>query len=352
MRVWGRDMPVRWPFIGAAFGLALATQMTMPTRGHADALSDFYKGKDIAFIVGFDVGGGYDHYARTLARHIGSKIPGNPNVIIQNMPGAGGVRAANQLYNISPRDGTILGMIDQALPLQQLIDPQGMKTEVGKFNWIGRISSNGSILYAWYAAPVQKMEDAFTKELIFASSGQNSRILSNLMKEQLGLKLKIVTGYKGTSEARMAMQRGEIHALTQPWSALRAENATMLEQKQINLLLQMSAERHPDLPHVPTLVDLARNADEKRLLSMMVSGARIGRSLLSPPNQPIERVQALRAAFMKTVTDAAYMAEMKKIGLDLDPMSGEDMQTMMIELSNMPRDLVEQAQRISQVRAD
>lgn len=327
-----------------AAALCLASTGASP----ADTISDFYRGKDIAFIVGFDVGGGYDHYARAIARYIGRQIPGTPTVIIQNMPGANGVRAANQLYNISPRDGTVLGMIDQALPLQQLIDPQGMKTEVGKFNWIGRIASNGAILYAWHTAPVKRIEDAFSKELILSSSGQNSRILSALMKEQLGLKLKVVFGYKGSNEARMAIQRDEIHALTQPWSALRAESTTMLEKKQINLLLQMSAERHPDLPDVPTLVDLARNDQERRLLAMMVSGAQIGRSILSPPNQPAERVAALRAAFKKTVTDEAFIADMKKIGLDLDPMSGEEMQAMMIELANMPPELVAQAKRISE----
>lgn len=327
----------------------LAAIVTSPPLAHADATADFYKGKDIAFIVGFDVGGGYDHYARTIARHIGRHVPGAPNVVIQNMPGAGGVRAANQLYNVSARDGTVLGMIDQALPTQQLIDPEGMKTDVGKFNWIGRIASNGAVLYGWHTAPVKKIEDAFSTELIISSSGQSSRMLSALMKNQLGLKLKILTGYKGTSEARVAMQREEIHALTQPWSALRAESATLLSEGKLNLLLQMGVERHPDLPNVPTLVDLGRNEDEKRLLAMMVSGARIGRSILSPPAQPPERVAALRAAFMKTVEDPAFTGEMQKVGLDLDPLSGEALQAMLVEMANIPPALIAQARKMAEV---
>jgi tripartite-type tricarboxylate transporter receptor subunit TctC len=335
--------------IGAALAAILPAILAQQAPAKADALADFYKGKDVALIVGFDVGGGYDHYARTLARHIGRHVPGAPNIVVQNMPGAGGVRAANQLYNVSPRDGTVLGMIDQALPTQQLIEPEGMKTDVGKFNWIGRIASNGALLYAWHTAPVQKIEDAFEKELIVSSSGQSSRMLSALMKNQLGLKLKILTGYKGTSEARVAMQREEIHALTQPWSALRAESATMLAERKINLLLQMGAERHPDLPQVPTLVDLGRNDDERRLLAMMVSGARIGRSVLSPPFQPAERVAGLRAAFVKTMKDEAFVTEMQKVGLDLDPMSGEDLQAMLVEIANISPALIAQARKMAEV---
>jgi tripartite-type tricarboxylate transporter receptor subunit TctC len=309
----------------------------------ADAAADFYKGKDIAFIVGFDVGGGYDNYARTIARYIGRHVPGAPNVVVQNMPGAGGVRAANNIYNIAPRDGTILGMIDQSLPTQQLLEPESVKLDVGKFNWIGRIASNTAILYAWHAAPVQKIEDARDMELIIASSGQSSRMLSALMINQLGLNLKIITGYKGTNEARIAMQRGEIHALTQPWSTLRTESVQLLNEKKLNLLLQMGEERHADLPNVPALVDLARNEDERKLLAMMVSGASIGRSIVSPPGQPADRVSTLRAAFRKTLEDKPFAAEMKKFGLELDPLPGEELQKIIEEIAMLPPELVARA---------
>jgi tripartite-type tricarboxylate transporter receptor subunit TctC len=335
---------MRWTACGALVAI-LANQ----TAASADPVADFYKGKDIAFIVGFDGGGGYDNYARIIARHMGRQIPGAPTVVIQNMPGAGGIRAANQLYNVSARDGTVLGMIDQSLPTQQLIAPEGMKTDVGKFNWIGRIASNAAVFYGWRTAPVQKIGDAFSNELIVSSSGQSSRMLSALMKNQLGLNLKVLTGYKGTSEARIAMQRGEIHALTQPWSALRAESATLLSEGKLNLLLQMGAESHPDLPNVPTLVDLARSDDERRLLAMMVSGARIGRSILSPPGQPPARVALLRAAFMKTVGNEFFISEMNKVGLDLDPMSGEELQAMLVEIGNISPALLAQARKAAEV---
>jgi len=313
----------------------------------ANGLEDFYRGKDLAFNVGFDVGGGYDLYARVLSRHFGRHMPGKPGVVVQNMPGAGGIRAANYIYNIAPRDGSVIGMIDQSLPLQQLLEPESMKTDVTKFNWVGRIASNSAILYAWHTAPVQKIEDAFSKELIVSSSGGNSRMMSNFVKNLLGMKFMIVTGYKGTNESRLAMQRGEVHALTQPWSALRAENAEWLQEKKVKLLMQVGVDAHPDLPGLPTVVDLARNEDERKLLSFMASGSRIGRSILSPPNQPAERVAALRAAFMATMQDEAFMAEITKLALDLDPISGEELQKSVIETASLDPGLIAKARKLA-----
>ena len=319
--------------------------LQLPAR--ADSPEDFYKGKDISFNVGFDVGGGYDLYARVLSRHFGRHMPGKPGVLVQNMPGAGGIRAANYIYNLAPRDGAMIGMIDQSLPLQQLLEPESMKTDVTKFNWIGRIASNSAILYAWHTAPVQKIEDAFDRELIVSSSGGNSRMMSSFVKNLLGMKFMIVTGYKGTSESRLAMQRGEVHALTQPWSALRAENADWLSEKKVKLLMQVGVDAHPDLPGLPTVVDLARNEDERKLLTFMASGSRIGRSILSPPNQPAERVAALRAAFMATIRDEAFIAEMTKLALDLDPISGEALQQAVIETASLDSGLIAKARKLA-----
>ncbi len=326
-------------------GLCALLGLQLPAK--ADSLEDFYRGKDLAFNVGFDVGGGYDLYARVLSRHFGRHMPGKPGVVVQNMPGAGGIRAANYIYNLAPRDGSVIGMIDQSLPLQQLLEPESMKTDVTKFNWVGRIASNSAILYAWHTAPVQKIEDAFSKELIVSSSGGNSRMMSNFVKNLLGMKFMIVTGYKGTNESRLAMQRGEVHALTQPWSALRAENAEWLQEKKVKLLMQVGVDAHPDLPGLPTVVDLARNEDERKLLSFMASGSRIGRSILSPPNQPAERVAALRAAFMATMQDEAFMAEITKLALDLDPISGEELQKSVIETASLDPGLIAKARKLA-----
>jgi len=278
-------------------------------------------------------------------------MPGKPGVIAQNMPGAGGIRAANHIYNIAPRDGSVIGMIDQSLPLQQLLEPESMKTDVTKFNWIGRMASNSAILYAWHTAPVKKIEDAFKDELIVSSSGGNSRMMSNFVKNLLGVKFMIVTGYKGTNESRLAMHRGEIHALTQPWSALRAENAQWLAEKKVNLLMQVGVDAHPELPGLPTVVDLARNEEERKLLSFMASGSRVGRSILSPPAQPPERVAALRRAFMETMADEAFIAEMKKLALDLDPISGQDLQNAVIESASLSPAMIAKARQLAGIDA-
>jgi len=336
--------------ICAAF-YALAAPLVLPHTARADGLEDYYKGKELSFIVGFDVGGGYDLYARALSRHFGRHMPGKPGVIAQNMPGAGGIRAANYIYNIAPRDGSVIGMIDQSLPLQQLLEPESMKTDVTKFNWIGRMASNSAILYAWHTAPVKKIGDVFKDELIVSSSGGNSRMMSNFVKNLLGVKFMIVTGYKGTNESRLAMQRGEIHALTQPWSALRAESAQWLAEKKVNLLMQVGVDAHPELPDLPTVVDLARNDEERQLLSFMASGSRIGRSILSPPGQPPERVAALRTAFMATMRDEAFIAEMKKLSLDLDPISGQDLQNAVVESASLSPAMIAKARQLAGIDA-
>jgi len=292
---------------------------------------EFYKNKTVTFIIGFSVNNGYDAYSRAVARHIGKYLPGNPNVIVQNMPGAVSIAAINQLYNLSPRDGTVLGMIDQAAALTQTLDPGALKADVTKFNWIGRVSDNSAVLYAWHTAPVQKIRDAFEKELIVATNGQSSRTLSALMKNLLGMKLKLVNGYKGTAEAALAMERGEIEALTQPYPVLRAEKPDWLRDKKINLLMQAAVDSHPDLKDVPLITDLARNDDERAMLTFAAGNSRVGRSVMSPPGQPPERVAELRAAFMQTMKDEDFLADIKRSALDLAPMPGADLQTFIEE---------------------
>jgi tripartite-type tricarboxylate transporter receptor subunit TctC len=318
-----------------------------PSQSMADAVSDFYRGKDISFIVAYDVGGGYDQYARLVGRHMSRHIPGSPNIIVQNMPGAGGIRATNNLYNVAPQNGTVLGMIDQAMPLQAVLEPENIKADMAKFNWIGRIASNGAILYVWHTSPVQDIQDAFSKELIISSSGQNSKMMLTFMKNQLGMKLNILLGYKGTGESRLALERGEIHALSQPWSVIRTESASWLKDRKIALLLQFGVDKHPELPSVPLIVDLGRNENERKLITLMAGGSRIGRSLVSPPGQPPERVAALRQAFMETVKDEAFLAEIKLMGLDLEPLSGDELQKFVETSSIVTPELAAQARALA-----
>jgi tripartite-type tricarboxylate transporter receptor subunit TctC len=321
----------------------------IPGAALAESAANFYKDKTITFYVGYNPGGGYDLYSRTFATHLGRNIPGNPTVVVQNMPGGGGVRATNYMYNLAPKDGTVLGMVDQGIGLKQVLDPKSIKGDVRKLTWIGRISPNESVLFAWHTAPVKKIQDAYTKELVIAAAGENSRMLSKVMKNMLGMKLKIITGYKGSGDARLALERGEVHATTQPWTAIQANQPEWIKDKKINILMLAGLNSPADLKTVPKVADLGRNDEERKILELMAGGSDVGRSVTSPPGQSAERVADLRGAFMKTMKDPEFVAGMKKIGLALDPQSGEELQKLVVKsVDDVPEALAAKARKLAE----
>jgi tripartite-type tricarboxylate transporter receptor subunit TctC len=322
---------------------AIAALACMLCAAGTRAEDGFYAGKTVTFVVGYGVNTGYDIYSRIVARHIGKYLPGQPNVVVQNMPGAASLTAMGYLYNTAPHDGTTLGMIDQAVALTQLISPHGFRADVTKFNWIGRITDNAAILFAWHAAAVQKIEDAYQKTLTVAANGQNSRMMSALLKNLLGLKFKIVTGYPSSAASVLAMERGEVDATTMPWSVLRSERADWIKDKKINLLLQIGTESHPGLEQVPLVTSIARNDEERQILELMSRDSRVGRSIMSPPGEPTERVADLRKAFMETTKDPSFLDEIHKSDLDLAPMDGADLQKLMDQAMDVSPDLVQKA---------
>ena len=311
---------------------AILASLTLP----AAAQEAFYKGKTIDIIVGYTVDNSFDTYPRMLAKVLPRYIPGSPNIVVQNMPGAGSMRATNHLYNIAVKDGTVLGVIDQAMPLNQLLKLPGLQADVFKFNWIGRFVDNSSILYARGAAAVKKADDLFTKELIAATPGVSSRLNYLALNTVAQTKIKMITGYDGSSSARLALERGEIDALTQPWPAVRAEFPTQLKEGKINLILQADVHKHPELQAVPRMIDLAKDEEGRKILELFSSSADVGRALMAPPGIPPERVALLRQAFMKAVGDPDFKAEAAKAQLDLAPMSGEDLQAMLAAMTYPP----------------
>ena len=273
---------------------ALAILLAQAIAGSARADDEFWKGKTLTVVVPTAPGGGYDTYSRLIARHIGRFLPGQPNVVAQNMPGAGGIRAANYLYNAAPKDGTAIAMLDQAVHLDHMLGTPGLDADPARFNWIGRLLSNSAVLYAWHTARVKKIEDVFTNELIVSTSGTASRLNWTVLNNVVGTKFKIITGYKGTTDGRLAMMRGEVDALSQPWSVLKSEGEQLLKNRQINLLLQSGMQKNADLPEVPRMVDLTNNEHDRALLALFASPSTIGRSVAAPPGVPSERVAALR----------------------------------------------------------
>ena len=333
-----------WMTACASWALMGSLLMTGNTAHAAD--EPFYKGKSITFICASDVGGGYDTYSRLIANYLGRHLPGNPSVVVQNMPGAGSIRASNQLYNVVKKDGTFIGMVDQAIYLNQILGTPELKADATKFTWIGRILSNSAVLFASSSAPVKKAQDLFTNEMIVAASGTASRLNWQVLNNVVGTKFRIISGYKGTSDSRLAMQRGEVHGLSMPWPVLKNEGAEALKNKEINLILQTGIDKNPELQDLPRMVDLARNDDERKLLALFASPSTIGRSVMAPPDLPKERTAELRKAFMDAIHDKALLADVARAKLDLDPMSGEDLQAS-IGGEDIPAALVERAREVA-----
>jgi tripartite-type tricarboxylate transporter receptor subunit TctC len=324
--------------------LAAASLVLVLPPARAD---DFYKGKSINFIIATATGGGYDTYARLIARHLGRHIPGQPTIVPQNMPGAAGIRAANYLYAAAPKDGTAIGMLDQATYLDQVLGTAGLTADATRLNWIGRILSNSAVLYAWHLAKVKRIEDALTQELIVSTSGAASRLNWTVLNNVVGTKLKIITGYQGSSDSRLAMIRGEVDALSQPWPVLKVEAEQLLRDRQINLLLQTGADKHPELAHVPNMIDLAKSEDDKTLLSLFSSPSTIGRSIAAPPGLPAERVTMLRDAFAATIKDPVLIEEAHRLKLELDPLDGAALQAAIAGTSVAPG-VVARARRVAE----
>src|SRR5580704_6877791 len=259
--------------------------------GAGAGADEYYKGKSITFVIGSAPGGGYDTYSRLVASHLGRHIEGRPTIVPQNMPGAGSIRAANYLYNVAPKDGTAIGMVDEAIYLNQILGVQELKpdeaspnwmgrilhqilgtqeqkTDATKFIWIGRVLANSAVLFARNGAAVQRIDDAFDKELIVSASGTASKLNWTVLKNALGLRFKIVSGYQGSNESLLALMRGEADALSMPWSILKITGDELIRDKKINLLLQTGAEKDADLGNLPRMIDLARNDDERKLLEL------------------------------------------------------------------------------------
>ena len=327
------------PVFLVAAGLAAALTQ-------AQAQEPFYRGKTISLIIASNASGGYDTYGRLLARHMGAHLPGNPSFVVQNMPGAGGIRAANHLYNVAPKDGTVIGIFDQAVFLNQLLGVAGLRSDVAKFNWIGRMIGNSAVLFAWHAAEVKKIEDAFTQELIVAASGSSSRLNWTALNALTGTKLKLLTGYEGPATAKIAMERGEVEALSLPWPVLRNENRDWLSQKKINLLLQAGIEKNADLPQLPRMLDLAKNEEDRKVLEIFAAPSLVGRSFVAPPGVPKERVDELRAAFMEMVKAPEFLAEVEKMNFDIDPLPGAELQAF-FDKADYPQPLIERAKEIA-----
>jgi tripartite-type tricarboxylate transporter receptor subunit TctC len=318
--------------------LAIAPGMAWAQEG----VAEFYKGKTVRLIVGVGVGTGYDVNARALARHLGKHIPGNPTIIVQNQPGAGSLTMTNQMYAAGPFDGTVIGASFNGLPTAPLLQPNGVRFESGKINWVGSTNRETQTMYVWHTAPMQTLEDLKTKEMIAGAQAPGSTQYDYPMlgRALFDLKFKVVTGYKSTSDINLAMERGEVHGTLANWSTVKTLNLKQYEDKLIRILVVWGAREHPELRGIPLISSLATTPEQKQALQLAQARLEFGRPFFMPPNVPAERVNAIRRAFDATMKDQEYLAEADRLKLEIDPMTGEDIAKMLGEIAKTPDDVV------------
>jgi tripartite-type tricarboxylate transporter receptor subunit TctC len=329
--------------VGRLIGFASLGLVATMNVAAAESVAEFYAGKTFTIVVGSDVGGGYDTNARLLSRHIGKFIPGNPTVIVQNRPGAGSITATNYIYNTAPKDGTTIGMVQRGIPMFKLTNQPGVQYDPEKFNWIGNMSSESGVVMVWHTSPAQKTEDLFTKEVVVGGSGAGAENETGprLLNAILGTKFKLVSGYKSQTEALLAMERGEISGIgSMSWPTLKTAKGEELKSGKIKVLLQSGLKRDKDLPNVPLSVDLAKTDADRQALEFYVTQNTIARPILAPPGVPADRVAALRAAVIAMAKDQEFRDDAAKLGLDSDPVSGEEVQRVVETLVKTPPDVV------------
>lgn len=309
----------------------------------ADSIEDFYKNKTITITVGYSPGGSYDYYARVFARHMGKYIPGSPTIVVQNMPGGGSLRAANYLFNAAPKDGTALGVLTQTLMLEGPLGTPGVKYNAAEFSYIGRMTLVLETMIAWHEAPAKNIEDVKKYEVIAGGTGPTSPTegYPRLLNAFAGTKFRIVSGFDGTSELMLAMERREIDALENSWNSVLRTKKEWIEQKKINVLIQAVSERSKQLPDTPTLVEMGSNDEDKAALAYYVSSAGVSRSLVGSPGIPPDRLKALRAAFQAATRDPLLLEEINKSQSEFEPASGEYLEALAKTLASTPSTVIE-----------
>jgi tripartite-type tricarboxylate transporter receptor subunit TctC len=339
-----------WRRLWLVATVAVATLPAAPAPAQ-DSVAQFYRGKQISLIIGSSAGGGYDLYARLLARHMSRHIPGNPVIVPTNMPGAASNSAAAQIYNISPKDGTVIGALQTAAVLEPLFgDPARTKHDASKFVYLGSADIDYYICIARADATVKSFQDLLSRELIIGASqpGTSTRDFPALLNSMTGARIRIVSGYPGTREITLAIDKGEVQGLCGfSWSSLQAQQPSWLTTGFIRVLAQEHDKGHPALNKmgVPLTVDFAKSAENRRIMELIYSSETFGRPYMMPPGVPAERVVALRRAFLDTLRDKELKADAERMGLEVDPISGEELQALAEKIYATPAAIVERAKQ-------
>ena len=331
----------------------LASAGVHPDGAHAQSAAEFYKGRNVDLYIGYSAGGGYDLYARLLARHMGKYLPGNPTVVPKNMEGAGSLRLANWLYNVAPKDGSAFGMIGRGTGFDPLLGHKAAQFDATRFTWIGSMNNEVSICVAWHTTGVTKFEDMLTKQLVVGgtSAAADTDQFPRVTNGVLGTKMRVITGYPGGNEVGLAMERGEVQGRCGwSWSSVKSTRPEWIGDKRINILVQLALSKHPDLPDVPLIIDLAKDDEQRQILRVIFARQVMGRPLLAPPDVPADRAEALRKAFMETMQDKDFLADADRAQMEITPVPGADIQALVKELYSLPAAVAQKAAALVNVK--
>jgi len=322
----------------------LAAAMTEPAR--SAGVEEFYRGKNISLIIGYSVGGGYDLYGRLLARHMAKHIPGHPTIVPQNLTGAGSLRAASFLYSAAAKDGTVFGTFGRTIATTPLLTPASAQFDASKFTWLGSITNEVSMCVTWHTSPVKVWKDGLEKQITLGGEGTGADpdVYALLYKNIFGAKWKLVTGYPGTNDTMLAMERGEVDGLCGlSWSTLISRHKQWFDEKKINVIVQAALKKQPELKDVPLALDLARDGERAQILKLFLTSQEMARPFAAPPGVPADRQAALVTAFEQTMRDPEFLAEGAKLNMEINPLDSKRMERLIAELYATPRDVVEKA---------
>jgi tripartite-type tricarboxylate transporter receptor subunit TctC len=320
---------------------ALLVGLVAPAAAEDDVAA-FYRGKQLRMIVGSAVGGGYDLFARIVARHIVHHIPGSPGIIVQNQPAAGGVVMTNQLYGQGPKDGTVIGVPINGLPTAPLLQ-SGTQFDPERLIWLGSTNREAYVAFVWHTVPVTRIAELTSKEVVVGATTPGTTMVDFplLVNDVLGFKFKVVRGYQGTPQINLAIERGEVEGMGGlGWASVKAQTPHWISERKIKVLAQYGLKRYSELADVPTMLEFAKSDADRQAMTMLFARTEYGRPYFLPPDVPVERVAALRRAFDATMKDPAFVAEAAKLQFDVDPLTGEQVQALVAQLAATPREVV------------
>jgi tripartite-type tricarboxylate transporter receptor subunit TctC len=334
---------MRWKFsaVAAAAMLGLGA-----SQAAADPIADFYKGKQLNWILSAGAGGGYSAYALAFAQHFSAHIPGNPHIIVQNMPGAGGIRAMLYLQSVAPKDGTTIGLVHSSVPFAPLYGIKGANFDSRQMNWIGSINAATGICVSWTASGITTWQDLFDKEFIVGGTGAGSQMetMPAMLNKLFGTRIKVISGYKGGNDVYLAMERGEVHGRCGGLiSSIKSTRPNWFPQKKVSVPIQIALERDPEFPDSPALIEFAKDQRTKDILQLILAPMGMDRPILAPPGTPPATVAALRKAFHETMIDPAFIAEADRQHLEIAEVEGDKIARLLQSSYLLPPDVVKAA---------